>query len=237
MKKLSVLVVLLAIMLTITPVLAYNNIVYYRGQGLIPGGDGSWVIKKEICGLSNGADVEGPYLLWVLTATGAKNADITILGSTHQMVKYGNGTFKYISQWYNPDQLMSGAVFATYDGRAKNVQLTISHGCAPHSVGAWCSPGYWKNTLNQVPNGWTTIGITPPGPYYNDVISSPVATDSPTLLDVLQNKQLYFDPNQQGAGFNAVAAYLTDLIPGYHFDPTLVGESDACPLDAHGNFK
>lgn len=39
------------------------------------------------------------------------------------------------------------------------------------------------------------------------------------------------------AAFNAVGAYLTNLIPGYYFDPSLVGTSDACPLDAHGNLE
>jgi hypothetical protein len=37
--------------------------------------------------------------------------------------------------------------------------------------------------------------------------------------------------------FNAVGAYLTDLIPGYSFDPALVGSDEACPIDAHGVFK
>jgi hypothetical protein len=96
----------------------------------------------------------------------------------------------------------------------------------------YCSPGYWRNTLNFNPNGWTTIGVTPPGPLYNDVISDPKVVGSPTLLDVLNAPQTY-----GGAAFNAVGAYLTDLIPGYVFDPSLVGTDDSCPLDAHGNLK
>ncbi|MGG7055129.1 hypothetical protein [Nitrosomonas sp. ANs5] len=37
--------------------------------------------------------------------------------------------------------------------------------------------------------------------------------------------------------FNATGAYLTSLIPGFHFDPDLIGEENACPIDNHGNFK
>jgi hypothetical protein len=37
--------------------------------------------------------------------------------------------------------------------------------------------------------------------------------------------------------FNAVGAWATDQIPGYQFDPTLVGNDQACPIDAHGAFK
>jgi hypothetical protein len=56
---------------------AYTNNVNYSGQGLIADGFGGYDLRTEICGVANGADVDGPYLLWVLTATGATNADIT----------------------------------------------------------------------------------------------------------------------------------------------------------------
>ena len=125
---------------------------------------------------------------------------------------------------------------ASYDDKAKNAQLVISHGCAPKQAqGTWCSPGFWRNTLNFSPNGWTTIGVAPPGPLYNDVIDDPdlgYAGTGPTLLAVLNSPQTY-----GGAAFNAVGAYLTNQIPGYQFDPSLVGSSEACPLDAHGNLK
>jgi len=223
---------------------AYGNSVTYSGQGIAPNGDGSYVVNNEICGVANGAPANGPYLFWVLTANSANNANITIPGEgTNAMTKKGAGAFQYTSGWQDLGGLL-GNVYATYDGKAKNAQLVISHGCAPKAdVGAWCSPGFWLNTLNKSPNAWNTIGVTPPGPYYNDVIgpstdpSGPAATGSPTLLDVLQNKAAYFSAPQQGAGFNAVGAYLTNLIAGYSFDPALVGTEDSCPLDAFGNFK
>jgi len=54
--------------------LAYPNQVTFSGQGLIADGFGGYDLLTEICGVANGADADGPYLLWVLTATGAKNA-------------------------------------------------------------------------------------------------------------------------------------------------------------------
>jgi len=238
MKKISsILIALVLVVLVTSSALAYANSVTYSGQGLVQDWDRSYFLRDEICGVANGAEVDGPYLLWVLTATGAKNADISFFGGTPvAMTKFGNGTFKFVSGWYSPSSL-SGNVVATYDGKVKNAQLTISHGCRPKQNGAWCSPGFWLNTLRFSPNAWNTIGVTPPGPYYNDVISDPFASGTPTLLDVLQDKSAYFSPTDQGAGFNAVGAYLTDQIPGYAFDSSLVGSSDACPLDAHGNFK
>jgi hypothetical protein len=240
-KKLALLAALVAVVALGVVALAiaagaYSNKVTYSGQGLTANGGGSYIINQEICGVANGADTEGPYLLWVLTATGASNADITGPWGTATMTKKGGGTFQFISDWYSPLSSLVGTVYATYDGKVKNVQLTISHGCAPKKDnGAWCSPGYWRNTLNFDPNGWTTIGVTPPGPLYNDVIDDPdlgAPGTGPTLLDVLNAPQTY-----GGAAFNAVGAYLTNLIPGYVFDPSLVGTEDSCPIDAHGNFK
>src|SRR3954447_5740927 len=94
----------------------YTNSVTYSGQGLIAESEQSWALRTELCGVANGADVDGPYLLWVLTATGSANADITINGTLYPMTKTGNGTFKYVSAWLDPNTLV-GKVVATYDGR------------------------------------------------------------------------------------------------------------------------
>jgi hypothetical protein len=237
---------------------AYANRVNYTGQGLIADGFGGYDLITEICDgnmngiLENGADAEGPYLLWVLTATGAKNADITIGDTTYTMNKYGNGTFKYISAWYEPTWLMtSGNVYATYDGKAKNVQLTISHGCRPYKQGAWCSPGFWKNADDAA---WTLIGVSKSAYFNQTVVPDFYATASPadpTLWDVLT----YTGPggaNHFGAAdlpyglnaLNATGAFLTNNIPGYQFDYDLfvqaqnTGETTyMCPIDSHGDFK
>jgi hypothetical protein len=226
---------------------ALTNSVTYSGQGLIADGFGGYDLVTEICGVANGADVDGPYLLWVLTATGAQNADITgPWGGPVAMTKTGNGTFKYISGWYDPSTL-PGNVTATYDGRAKNAQLVISHGCRPFKEGAWCSPGFWRNARI---GAWNRVGVDPSTAMFNGNVStafygSDLDPDQ-LLTTVLNNPQTYSGAPNQGTdvacalnAFNATGAYLTSLIAGYAFDCTVMnaGGSDACPIDSFGNLK
>lgn len=230
-----------------TNAFAFTNPVTYTGQGLIADGFGGYDLTTEICGRANGADADGPYLLFVLTATGAANADITgPWGSAVTMTKFGNGTFKYISAWYDPN-ILPGAVTATYDGKAKNAQLTISHGCRPFKIGAWCSPGFWRNAAA---GAWALLGDTAtPTSLFNSTVydywfgkTFPV---DPTLATVLNNPTIYSGapfPGTSGYAlnaFNATGAYLTSKIPGYTFDFNVMqgNESDTCPIDHFGNFK
>jgi hypothetical protein len=222
----------------------YANVASYTGQGLIADGFGGYDLRTEICGLVNGADVDGPYLLWVLTATGSSNADITGPWGTAAMTKSGNGTFKYISGWYPPATL-PGAVSATYDGKAKNAQLVISHGCRPVGTLGWCSPGFWRNATDAA---WALTGHARTELFnvtvYNVWFGATFVAD-PTLQTVLNNAPTYSGPPNPGTSgyalnaFNATGAFLTDNIPGVDFDFAVMqaGSSDACPIDHFGNFK
>lgn len=135
---------------------SYNNPVIYSGQGLIADQFGGFDLRIEICGVENGAEVDGPYFLWVLTATKATRANISGPWGTEEMVKVSNGTFKYVSSWYAPSSLPAN-VSATYDGQRTNAQLTISHGCRPFlDKGAWCSPGFWRNATTDA--AWALTG-------------------------------------------------------------------------------
>lgn len=221
---------------------AYPNSVAYTGQGLIADGFGGYDLQTEICGVANGADVDGPYLLWVLTASKATAADITGPWGTVPMTKFGNGTFKYVSGWYDPTNL-PGNVTATYNGSAKNAQLTISHGCRPYTHGAWCSPGFW---LNATVTAWTLTGYS-----QSDLFNSTVVPDfydtalgaNPTLLATLTTNT--YKSGQLVSGpygltpFNATGAFLTNNIPGYTFDPSFISSDDSqtCPIDHFGNYK
>jgi hypothetical protein len=235
----------LTAMLT-TGVFAYANSVTYSGQGLIADGFGGYDLRTELCGTVNGADADGPYLLWVLTATGANNADITgPWGSTVQMTKTGNGTFKYVSAYFDPSTL-PGNVTATYDGKAKNAQLVISHGCRPFNTeGAWCSPGFWRNASDAA---WDLTGHNKFEPFNTtvfDVWYGATFVADPTLQDVLNNAPTYSGAPLAGTSgyslnaFNATGAFLTDSIPGFNFDFGVMqgGSSEACPIDSHGNLK
>lgn len=229
----------------------YANSVTYSGQGLVADGFGGFDLRTERCGLANGADAEGPYLLWVLTANKANNADITGPWGTAAMTKTSNGAFKYVSGWFDPSSLPSN-VIATYDGIAKNAQLVISHGCRPFRTGAWCSPGFWRNAQS---GAWALTGLTPADAFNGNVSTAFYGVDlnpSVDLHTVLNTDGgLYKGPGVAGTDprtqpsnpalnpFNAVGAFLTDHIPGYSFDPAVMqaGGSDACPIDHHGNFK
>ena len=235
---------------------SYTNAVAYTGQGLIADGFGGYALVTEICAVfdedgniipdqyGQKADAAGPYLLWVLTATGATQADITGPWGTVPMTKTANGSFKYVSGWYNPDTL-PGHVSATYNGSGKKAQLVISHGCRPYlKEGAWCSPGFWKNAENAA---WELTGSAK-GDFFNlTVVPDFYATASvanPTLETVLKTP----GANTFGSAaapyglnaFNATGAFLTNNIPGYAFSLDALqqdNESDTCPIDHHGNFK
>ncbi|MGA7614065.1 MAG: hypothetical protein WBX15_02685 [Thermoanaerobaculia bacterium] len=216
--------------------------VTYTGQGFIADGFGGYDLETELCGIANGADAEGPYLLWVLTATGSEHAYITGPWGTEEMTKYGNGTFKYISNWYDPDTL-PGNVSATYD-QPKNAQLTVSHGCRPYTNGAWCSPGFWRNAKAEA---WALTGYSS-SDLFNDTVYDyfygATFFAGPTLSTVLNNAPTYSGPPLAGTSgyplnaFNATGAFLTNNIPGYQFDLDMyVSSSEQCPIDNHGNFK
>lgn len=234
----------LALALAASGAFAYANSVTYSGQGLIADGFGGYDLRTEICGVENGADVDGPYLLWVLTATASSNADITGPWGTVAMSKTGNGTFKYVSAWYDPSTL-PGNVTATYDGKAKNAQLVISHGCRPFENGAWCSPGFWRNARD---GAWALTGHSRTDLFnatvYDYWYGATFLAD-PTLQSVLNNPQIYSGPPLAGTSghplnaFNATGAFLTSNIPGFQFDFDVMqaGGSNACPIDSFGNFK
>jgi hypothetical protein len=224
---------------------AYANSVTYGGQGLIADGFGGHALRTELCGVENGADAEGAYLLWVLTATGAGNADITGPWGTAAMTKSGNGTFKYVSAWYDPATL-PGNVTATYDGKAKNAQLVISHGCRPFTTqGAWCSPGYWMNAQAAA---WSLAGHARTDLFNTTVYDywyGATFVADPTLGTVLDNPPTYSGPPNAGTSgyalnaFNATGAMLTDAIPGYDFSFSVMqsGSGESCPIDPFGTFK
>jgi hypothetical protein len=228
---------------------AYPNGVSYSGQGLIADGFGGYDLQTEICGVANGAAVDGPYILWVLTATGATAADITGPWGTAAMTRSGkgNGAFKLISAWYDPSTLAPGGVVATYNGRPKNAQLVISHGCRPFlHTGAWCSPGFWRNATD---GAWARTGHSH-GERFNvtvfDVWYGATFAADPTLDTVLASLGGTFTrtpvPGTSGYelnAFRATGAFLTDEIPGYRFDWDLMkdGSSDGCPIDHFGNYK
>ncbi len=121
----------------------------------------------------------------------------------------------------------------------------VSHGCAPYDEkeAAWCSPGFWRNARD---GAWDLVDYTKDD-LFNETVypfwyGAPFAAD-PSLITVLDNPSTYSGPALPGTSgyplnaFNATAAMLTDALPGYYFDFDLIGTTNACPIDNHGNFK
>lgn len=216
----------------------------YSGQGLIADGFGGYDLRTELCGVANGADAEGPYLLWVFTAVKSSSATITGPWGTAEMTQSGNGTFKYVSGWFDPSTL-PGNVSASSNGNEKNAQLVISHGCRPfETIGAWCSPGFWMNARG---GAWVLVGMSQDDLFDGFVYDYWFGNSllGITLGNVLNNPNMYSGPPAPGSSgyalnaFNATGAALTNLIPGYHFDWDVMtaGGSNACPIDNFGNYK
>jgi len=216
--------------------------VVYSAQGLTADGFGGYDLNQELCGVANSADVDGPYLLWVLTANNAPAAAITGPWGTAPMTQSAKGAFKYVSGWYAPATL-PGSVTATFNGTG-NAQLVISHGCRPSGAG-WCSPGFWRNADDAA---WALTGHTRSDLFDTTVYPiwyGATFAANPTLQTVLANPPTYSGPPLAGTlgyplnAFNATGAMLTDAIPGFHFDFAAMtsGSSETCPIDSHGHFK
>lgn len=121
----------LALVLIIIPAMVIFNSVTYNGQGFTANGAGGFALQTEICDKSDGAEVAGPYLFWTLTAPGARNAEIYGPWGDAIMARSGTGTFTFVSEWYDPQQLAAYPVKAAYDGRPQGATLVVSHGCDP----------------------------------------------------------------------------------------------------------
>jgi hypothetical protein len=222
-----------------------NGQVVYSGQGTYLDGD-VLVLGSEVCGVENGAEVDGAYLLWILTANGADGATISGPWGDVTMTKAGGGNsvFKAVTDWYDLDGLI-GVVTAEYTGHVRGVvQLVISHGCPPNGgdVGAWCSPGYWGRAADAA---WDKTGYDRTD-LFNETVypywyGATFAAD-PTLQTVVTTASTYSGPPLAGTSgyalnaFNAVGAMLTDALDGYYFDFDLMGEEDVCPLNNAGDF-
>ena len=238
-----------------------DAVVTYTGQGFTFDGN-THNLQDERCGLTGQddaddggtglfADWHGPgqpyqtgdgYLVWVLTANGATSATLHLPDQTVQMIQVG-GTFKYASKYYRYRRLVGTPVTADYTGTVRgNVQLVVSHGCQPQKTyGAWCSPGFWRNASQDA---WNVVGVDKYAAFNDTVVPSFYITPSPALPTLWQ---VLTTPGGSTFGapaapyglnaYKATAAYLTSRIPGYQFNPKLVGDECACPIDSHGNYK
>lgn len=103
---------------------------FWNGNGIYPTGDFTPI--SEQCGIENGAPVNGPYLLWILTATKATSATIAIGSSiTTAMSRQGNGSFRYVQTFSSGTFTAPTFVYATHNSTKGS--LVLSHGCTQSS--------------------------------------------------------------------------------------------------------
>jgi hypothetical protein len=166
-----------------------------------------------------------PYLFWVFTLGGGNTvtgATLTVNGDDYPMTppNQNAGVYQVETPWYDLATIVASVAYVGSVGSEPN--LNISHGCPPPDP-EWCSPGFWKN--NFVHWGASEWPVDP-GTKYNSVPLSPTANGDPSLIQVLLNPGAYFPPNKRGAGYNAVADYLSEQA-GLNFTGQRV---DNCPL-------
>jgi hypothetical protein len=213
----------------------------WTGQGVQCDENHDCILNTEICGLENGADREGPYLLWVFTGgPRTSSATITIGNCTDTggaMTQSGGGSWKYISDYCDPTTV-TASVSYSYTGPAPaNPQLVISHGCRPAGADLWCSPGYWKNAQDAA---WAKVTGYTKDTLYNSTSckDSPAVAGDPTIFQVLSAPSTYGGP-----ATNCVAQLLTDtLCGGGQLNPECPNDNkticpDTCPYSNGGVLK
>ena len=206
----------------------------YSGQGITNG-----VLNSEVCGVENGAPVDGPYLFWVFTGGGKEGsnyAKIIFPWGADVMVQQGGGAFQYTSAWADPTSLID-AVSVDFDGNPVNSQFVISHGCAPKEVNQWCSPGYWKNNTTSWPIDPSTSYVSLFGDLNIKVkgTNQLYSDQTVSLLFVVQNPSIFGGPTTE-----MVADRLSLLHPDINYTGeryvVIDGvETHVCPLAGDGN--
>lgn len=113
----------------------------WSGKGTTAVSEGVYAFDTEVCGIENGAPVDGAYVVFVLASTKGLSAPMIKFGGadTPRAMdksngdKPGNGAYKYLWQPEEGDvdlaALLALPVSVDWTGNARPV-LTVGHGCA-----------------------------------------------------------------------------------------------------------
>jgi|GEM_PF-4128177 len=143
------------------------------GNGIIADGLGDYGLSTSLCGLENGADVEGSYLVFVLSSTKNISTPKLRVGPTdswHDMTKMSikesaTSSYKYVFESARPIDLASilaMPVTASWTGTATPV-LTVGRGCLGETS---CAPSlavlanFNSDTLSRIDIS-TGVKVTP----------------------------------------------------------------------------
>jgi hypothetical protein len=127
------------------------------------------------------------------TVTFSSKVDICVkAGNEYQMIY---GVTEYTVDWLNQG------------GQIPDISHIVINAFYPPYEGQWCSPGYWRNHLDEVPVGLDT--------YFGGF----------TVLEILENPKIH----ARTGLYEGLADYLSGLHPGVDFLGTRV--EDSCPLN------
>lgn len=168
-------VVFAIVMISIT--LSGNSVSTVSADGSVDW-TGQGTTNGELDTVQCSGDTASPgSILWVFTATGAESATITINGQTFDMQQRGDGTFHYVSGWYDLDTVTASA---SYVGETNNPQLVISHGCPPEETPTETPTERPTETPTEKPTKTATPTEVPP-----TETPKPTKTPKPTETKVV----------------------------------------------------
>lgn len=127
------------------------------------------------------------------TVTFSQPVDICVKAGNEYRMIYG--VTKYTVEWLNDG------------GQTPDISHIVINAFYPPNEGQWCSPGYWRNHLDEVP---VALGF-----YYEGF----------TVLEILENPQIHAKTGL----FEGLADYLSGEHPDVDFLGTRV--EDSCPLN------
>jgi hypothetical protein len=204
-----------------------------------PVNDSATMNTAEASGTSNGAPVEADVdelIVWDTEPTTIEDDCATVTDPDALLNEYTcmSDTFYVTITWDAEcgEQSFTNTATVTEEDTGEydtdDATVTSSADCFE-----WCSPGYWRNHLDEAAYALTfSGGYTLATPYSTVFGAAPPrsnkgvmdgAPTNPTLQQVLQNPQWY-----GGDAFNIVGDYLSDLHPDVDFGGT---REDNCPLD------
>jgi hypothetical protein len=121
--KLAALFGAAAMVLAMSSTALADGTISWTGQGVTDG-----QLNTEKCGTENGAEVDGAYLLWILTsADGVSAIDLNVNGDHYSDFTAHGGSIHVVTDFYDLDTISASLGFTGSLG--DNAQLVISHGC------------------------------------------------------------------------------------------------------------
>ncbi len=121
----------LALVLTIIPAMAYFNSVPLQARDSLPAAPVAFCPADRDLRCIQWRGDRWPLFVLDPDRPGRQECrDLWSLGRCNHGPD-GTGTFTFVSEWYDPQELAAHPVKAAYDGKPQGATLVVSHGCEP----------------------------------------------------------------------------------------------------------